>query len=235
MLIHLENISFTYDQRVILDEVSLAISASQIVTLIGPNGAGKSTLARIVLNLLSPTTGKRWIKPGLTVGYLPQVFSVDPIFPLTVKRLMRLAAPQKKCEGALEEVGVSHLKEATLSLLSRGELQRVLLARTLLRDPELLVLDEPLQGVDFSGELELYKLISNIRKIRGCGILMISHDLHIVMAATDWVVCLNKHVCCSGAPEMVIQHPEYQALFGQRKLEEVLFFSHTHNHRHDGS
>lgn len=223
-LIRCDNISFYRGQQLILDKVQLSVASGEIVTLIGPNGAGKTTLARIMLNLLSPTKGERWIKPDLTIGYLPQAFTPDPILPLTVKKLLQLTdSSQASIEQALAEVGVFHLLKANLADLSRGELQRVLLARTLLRKPEFLVLDEPLQGVDFAGEQELYRLIYGIKERYGCGVFIISHDLHVVMAATDKVICLNKHICCSGKPEAVAQHPEYLALF----------YSHTHNHSHD--
>lgn len=219
----------------VLSAVDMEVHEGEIVTLIGPNGAGKSTLVRVILGLLAPTRGKVWTRPGLRVGYVPQRMAIDPVLPLTVRRLLTLARPDSApAPGAvLDEVAAGELIDRSVHDLSGGEFQRVLLARALLREPELLVLDEPVQGVDFGGQLALYTLIGRLRRRRGMGVLLVSHDLHLVMAATDRVICLNQHVCCSGAPEAVSRLPEYAALFGPGAAEGLAVYSHVHDHEHD--
>ncbi|HEY5790124.1 MAG TPA: zinc ABC transporter ATP-binding protein ZnuC [Gammaproteobacteria bacterium] len=222
-------------RHLVLNGVGIAVDAGQIVTLIGPNGAGKSTLVKCLLGLLQPESGTVERQPGLRIGYLPQRVPVDPVLPLDVGRLLTLTRRASAAEqrGVLEEVGVAHLLRAQVSELSGGELQRVLLGRALLGHPDLLVLDEPTQGVDFSGQSEFYRLIARLRERHGCGVLMVSHDLHLVMAATDRVICLNQHVCCAGEPESVRQHPEYLALFGPRVAANLAVYAHHHDHAHD--
>ncbi len=233
VLLAARGISVTLRGRKVLDRVDLSVSRGEIVTLIGPNGAGKSTLVRVVLGLLRPDAGKVERAQGLRIGYMPQKLHVDPVLPLTVERFLTLArpAPPERLEAVLREVGAAALKEAPLQALSGGETQRVLLARAMLREPDLLVLDEPVQGVDITGQEELYRLIGAIRRRHGCAILMVSHDLHLVMRATDRVVCLNHHVCCSGTPGTVQADPSYAALFGQPTL--LTPYTHRHDHRHD--
>jgi zinc transport system ATP-binding protein len=175
-------------------------------------------------------------RPGLVVGYVPQRLHLDPTLPLPVRHFLALGGRRRdpaSLGAALAEVGAGHLAQALMSELSGGEFQRATLARALLRDPELLILDEPAQGVDFSGQLELYALIERLRDQRGCGVLLVSHDLHVVMGATDRVVCLNRHVCCSGEPETVSRHPEYVALFGPRAATGLAIYTHEHDHAHD--
>ena len=224
----------SYGGRVVLSGVDLAVAKGEIVTVIGPNGAGKTTLLRVLLGLLRPDAGTIDRPPGLRIGYLPQRMPIDPVLPLAVGRLMTLTrrAGRAEVRAALAETGVAHLERAAVATLSGGELQRVLLARALLGSPDLLVLDEPMQGVDFLGEAALYELIGTLRATRGCGVLMISHDLHVVMAATDRVICLNRHVCCAGTPDAVEQHPEYVRLFGRRTAASLAVYSHHHDHRH---
>jgi len=221
--------------RTILSHVDLTVSEREIVTLIGPNGAGKTMLLRLLLGLKAPDAGEVVRRPGLTVGYLPQKFTVDATLPLTVLRMLSLTSKAEKdvAKAHLEEVGAGHLGRALVHELSGGELQRVMLARALMRDPDLLVLDEPMQGVDFTGELDLYELIGRLRDRRGCGILLVSHDLHLVMASTDSVVCLNNHVCCAGRPETVSRDPKYLELFGSRAAESLAVYAHAHDHDHD--
>ena len=233
-LISVANLNFRIGEKTILQNVDLDISAGEILTLIGPNGAGKTTLVRILLDLIKPDTGEVTRKEGLSVGYLPQAFEVDPPLPLTVGRLLRLTQKPslRQMEESLEEVGAGNLMDRPVQSLSGGERQRVLLARALLRDPDLLVLDEPIQNVDINGQAELYRLIMKIRDDRGCGVLLISHDLHLVMAFTDLVVCLNKHVCGSGHPEAVSKHPAYLALFGKQAAENLAVYKHRHDHVH---
>jgi len=233
-LIEGSGISLVRGKRQVLDGVDLAVAPGEIVTLIGPNGAGKTTLVRILLGLVQPDGGKVQRRPDLRIGYLPQRLAIDPTLPLTVERFLTLADPgaRHRLDALLEEVGALRTRRQQLGELSGGELQRVLLARALCRNPELLVLDEPVQGVDFSGQIELFQLIGRIRDARGCGVLVISHDLHLVMSATDRVLCLNQHLCCSGAPEAVSRHPEYLRLFGPCAAAELAVYTHHHDHRH---
>jgi zinc transport system ATP-binding protein len=221
----------------LLDRVDVAVQRGETVTVVGPNGAGKTTLLRIAMGLLAPDAGTVWRQPNLRIGYVPQHFSLDPTLPLTVARWLSLSSsatvPQRS--AALAEVGAAGLDARALQELSGGELRRVLLARALLRQPELLVLDEPVQGVDMAGQADLYDLIARAASARGAGVLMVSHELHLVMAATDRVICLNRHVCCEGAPESVGKHPEYLALFGGTQPAGVAVYTHHHDHAHAAS
>lgn len=221
--------------RTILSDVDLDMHAGEILTLIGPNGAGKTTLVRALLGLERPDTGTVVRRPGLRIGYVPQRFDIDRTLPMTVTRFLALGDGARKARiaGVLEEVGAARVADSQIGQLSGGELQRVVLARALLNEPELLVLDEPVRGVDYVGEAELYGLIGRLRDARGLGVLLISHDLHVVMAQSDRVVCLNRHVCCSGVPETVAQHPEYTRLFGPEQARTFAVYQHHHDHRHD--
>lgn len=218
--------------RRILEGIDLAVDAGEIVTLIGPNGGGKSTLVKSVLGLVRPSAGRVERAAGLRIGYVPQKIAIGWSMPLTVGRLMTLTVRASRAAvlAALEETGVAHLVEAQAHTLSGGEFQRVLIARALLARPDLLVLDEPVQGVDFTGETALYGLISEVRSRRGCGVLLVSHDLHVVMAATDRVFCLNGHVCCAGVPAVVADDPAYARLFGPRA--GLAIYRHHHDHVH---
>lgn len=234
-LISGHGISLKLGNRVILDHVDIDVMPAEIVTLIGPNGAGKSSLVRVLLGLQAVTGGRIVRRNGLRVGYVPQRFPLAPNVPLDVERLLSLTlrpAPAD-IDAALAETGIAHLKKAAVASLSGGELQRALLARALLRKPELLVLDEPVQAVDFIGETKLYELIAEIRRRHGCGILMVSHDLHMVMADSDRVVCLNGHVCCEGGPETVRHDPEFVKLFGPQAARVIAAYSHHHDHDHE--
>jgi zinc transport system ATP-binding protein len=234
LLIEAQAITVRIGSSELLSAVDLDVRAGEAVSLVGPNGAGKTTLIRVLLGLLKPSAGRVWRQPRLVVGYVPQRFRIDPILPLTVRRFLTIGAGRRRDPvPALAAVGAGHLAQASMHELSGGELQRVVLARALLREPGLLILDEPAQGVDFNGQLELYELIERIRRERGCGVLLVSHDLHVVMGATDRVVCLNRHVCCSGAPETVSRHPEYVGLFGPRAAAALAIYSHDHDHAHD--
>lgn len=233
-LVSLEGAGVRRGGRWLVEGIDLAIRPGEIVTLIGPNGSGKSTTARMVTGVLRPDIGTVARRAGLTIGYVPQKLSIDWTLPLTVERLMSLTARHSRADtaAALASVGIPHLARSPVQQLSGGEFQRALLARAMLRRPDLLVLDEPVQGVDFSGEVALYELITRIRDETGCGILMISHDLHVVMAATDTVVCLNGHVCCTGSPQTVVRSPEYLKLFGPRAAETLAIYRHDHDHTH---
>lgn len=234
-LLNLDNISVTLGGRKILSNISLSLHSGKILTLLGPNGAGKSTLVRIVLGLIPPTSGKISGQKDLRIGYVPQKLHLDPTLPLTVERFMRLRPGVKKTDiiPTLSRVQAKHLIDMPMQKLSGGETQRVLLARALLNSPQLLVLDEPTQGVDVNGQVALYSLIENLRDELNCAVLMVSHDLHLVMAKTDVVLCLNQHICCSGAPEAVSEHPEFIAMFGPRGAKQLAIYHHHHNHQHD--
>ena len=235
ILVSAENLGVRRSGRWLVRGVNLAVRSGEIVTLIGPNGGGKSTTAKALLGLIAPQEGRRVVADHLSVGYMPQRFSVDWTLPLTVRRLMTLTHrhPSPQIVAALDAVGCAHLLERAVQALSGGEFQRVLLARALLRNPRLLVLDEPAQGVDVNGQAELYRLISDIRNRHQCGILLVSHDLHLVMSATDEVICLNQHVCCHGHPEQVSNDPAYLELFGKKDAETLAVYTHHHNHSHD--
>ena len=234
-LLSARGLTLTRGGRQILDAVDIDIAPGEIVTLIGPNGAGKTTLVRVLLGLEPADAGEVRRRPGLVVGYAPQRFDRDPAIPMTVARFLTLSrpAPAYRLREVLEEVGATRVIDQQLAGLSGGELQRVVLARALIRDPDVLVLDEPVRGVDYVGEAELYGLIGRIRTQRGLGVLLVSHDLHIVMAQSDRVLCLNRHVCCQGVPETVAQHPEYVRLFGAQTARAFAIYTHDHDHAHD--
>ncbi|HEY0124350.1 MAG TPA: metal ABC transporter ATP-binding protein [Rhizobium sp.] len=233
-LVSLHDVGIRRGGRWLVRGVDFSVSRGEIVTLIGPNGSGKSTSAKAAIGVLKPDEGSVERIAGLKVGYVPQKLAIDWTLPLSVHRLMTLTGPLPEAElrAALEAVGIAHLARAEVQHLSGGEFQRALLARAIARKPDLLVLDEPVQGVDFSGEIALYDLIKSIRNSEGCGILLISHDLHVVMAETDTVVCLNGHVCCRGTPQAVSQSPEYVRLFGTRAAQSLAIYSHHHDHTH---
>ena len=227
--------------RRILDGVDLAVSPGEIVTLIGPNGAGKSTLVRVLIGLERPDEGAVTARPGLRIGYSPQLLALDPALPLDVRRFLTLGTPagRERLAAVLARVGLAEpLLRRQMRALSGGEQHRVLLARALLREPDLLVLDEPLSGVDVSGQLELYALIDRIREETGAGVLLVSHDLHLVMARTDRVLCLDGHVCCAGRPVEVARDPAFVRLFGPRYGDVLAFYRHRadphHHHDHPG-
>ncbi len=234
-LISARGLEIVRSGRVILSDIDLDIHPREILTLIGPNGAGKTTLVRTLLGLERPDRGTVTRRPGLKIGYVPQRFDIDRALPMTVERFLLLGdgARKGRIKSVLEEVGAARVAGQQLGELSGGELQRVVLARALLNDPQLLVLDEPVRGVDYVGEAELYALIGRLRDTRGLGVILISHDLHVVMAQSNRVICLNRHVCCSGVPETVAQHPEYTRLFGPEQARNFAVYQHHHDHRHN--
>ena len=234
-LILLDNVSVEIKHQKILHNVSLSINTNQIVTLLGPNGAGKSTLVKVILGLMPYTSGKITRLDNLTIGYVPQSIKLNPTLPITVKRFMCLNKQlnNKNILNILSMVKAEYLIDKSMHQLSGGELQRVLLAQALAKRPQLLILDEPTQGVDVNGQVLLYDLISNAKTQFNCGILMVSHDLHLVMAKTDEVICLNHHICCSGTPASVSNDPEFISLFGQQGASQIAVYKHHHNHQHD--
>lgn len=233
-LIKAEHIGLKINQRQILDDISLTISAGEILTLVGPNGSGKTTLVRVLLGLVGTDNGALQKKEGLVIGYMPQKLHIDSVLPMSVMRFLKMGiqATQAEIKQMSISLGIEALLGQAVQSVSGGEFQRVLLTRALLRKPDLLVLDEPAQGVDINGQQQLYQLISKIRDDYGCGVLMVSHDLHLVMEATDQVLCLNTHICCTGHPEAVSKHPEYLKLFGS-SLDGMAVYTHNHNHTHD--
>lgn len=234
-LISLSNVSVIFDDKRILDTISLSLLKNTITTLIGPNGAGKSTLVKTIIGLIKPTEGKITRTPNLRIGYVPQKLKLNESLPMRVDRFLRMnqGISEHEIEQTLELVGAKKLHFANMHTLSGGETQRILIANAVLKKPNLLVLDEPVQGVDVNGQLELYRLISSLKERLNCAILMVSHDLHLVMAQTDEVICLQHHICCSGAPDTISSHPSYLAMFGKKEREQLALYHHNHNHEHD--
>ena len=233
ILVKLNNVGFRQNKKWLVEGVSLEVKKGKIITLIGPNGSGKSTTAKIALGIYKDIEGSVE-KNTNRVGYVPQKITIDWTLPLRVKDFMILTEvlKEEEIDDALSLTGVMHLKNKNLGNLSGGEFQRVLLARAISKKPELLVLDEPVQGVDYTGEIALYELIKKISDTLNCGILLISHDLHTVMTATDHVVCLNGHVCCSGTPIDVAKNNAYKTLFGEQASQILSIYEHKHDHEH---
>jgi zinc transport system ATP-binding protein len=231
-LVRARHVSYRRQGRLLLDGIDVAVARGEIVTLIGPNGAGKSTLVRLLLGLLAPDEGEVRRVPGLRIGYAPQHLAIDPVLPLSVRHFLTLggAAERRLLTAVLDRVGVPGMLDAPMAALSGGELQRVLLARALLRTPDLLVLDEPLSSVDIGGQAQLYRLIGDVRDETGAGVLLVSHDLHLVMARTDRVLCIDRHVCCSGHPVEVARDPAFARLFGTPLAEAVALYHHDLHH-----
>ena len=229
-----EGLGVTLRGRQLLRQVDFTLEPGQILTVIGPNGAGKTTLVRLALGLLKPTAGFISRAPGLRIGYMPQRLTLPDSMPLTVRRFLTLGGGGHAAVlRNAAETGITRLLDQPMPGLSGGETQRVLLARALMGDPDLLMLDEPVQGIDINGQGELYRLIVRLRDERGCAVMMVSHDLHLVMAATDQVLCINQHVCCSGHPDMVTRHPAYLDLFGEIDADTLAVYTHHHDHQHD--
>lgn len=220
----------------VLKGVSLAVEPGEIVTILGPNGSGKSTLLRALLGILPLSSGEVMRAPELRIGYVPQRLAIDPSLPMTVRRFLSLPVrvPDDRAAAALRRVGVPEVGQRQMAELSGGQFQRVLLARALLSDPQVLILDEPTQGLDQPGEAAFYRLIEEVRGDTGVAVLMVSHDLHVVMAASDRVICLNHHICCEGTPRVVSSAPEYRALFGLGTRGALALYRHEHDHSHEG-
>ena len=236
MLIEARDISVALAGVEVLSQVTMSLTEGEIVTILGPNGSGKSTLLRALLGIVPLTSGTVTRAPGLRLGYVPQRLAVDASLPMTVRRFLSLPVRVTDADAtqALARVGVPDVAAQQMSGLSGGQFQRVLLARALLSRPQLLVLDEPTQGLDQSGEAAFYRLIAEVRAETGAAVLMVSHDLHVVMAASDRVICLNHHICCEGTPRVVSNAPEYRALFGLGTQGALALYQHHHDHSHEG-
>jgi zinc transport system ATP-binding protein len=234
-LIAAEGLGVTLGARQVLQGVTLRIAAGEIVTLVGPNGSGKSTLLRALLGIVAPSAGRVVRAAGLRIGYVPQRLALDAAMPLTARRFLSLPTrvPTAEAMAALARTGVADCADRPMTGLSGGQLQRVLLARALLGAPQLLMLDEPTQGLDQPGVAAFYRLLEEVRRETGAAVLLVSHDLHVVMAASDRVICLNGHVCCEGTPQVVSAAPEYRALFGQGTGGALALYRHEHDHAHD--
>jgi len=234
-LIDAENVTVRLGGQTVLEAVDFRIARGEIVTVVGPNGSGKSTLIRTLVGALRPARGRVRRAPGLSIGYVPQRLHLDETMPVTVGRFLDLPDPQppEAVAAVLARVGLPGLVGHSLRGLSGGQFQRVLLARALLRDPDILVLDEPTQSLDQPGTAEFYKLIEQVRAETGCAVLMVSHDLHVVMSASDRVICINGHVCCEGTPTVVSAAPEYRALFGPGTGGTMALYRHEHDHGHE--
>lgn len=230
-MISIQNLSVKLQDRWVLKDISFEIGQGEVVTLVGPNGSGKTTLLRALLRLIVPTEGTIEVNPVLRIGYMPQSLHIDPTMPLTVERFLTLGKLTLD-RPMLKHLKVEGLLATAMQHLSGGEMQRVLLARALMRKPNFLVLDEPVQGVDVNGQAQLYQLIAEMSESLHASVLMVSHDLHLVMAQTDRVICLNQHICCSGSPDMVAQDPAFIQMFGQA-APSLALYSHTHDHSHD--
>ncbi|MDH2999935.1 zinc ABC transporter ATP-binding protein ZnuC [Chelonobacter oris] len=234
-LIELQNICVSFDSKIVLDNISLRLYPNSVTTIVGPNGGGKSTLLKVLLKLIRPNSGTVKSKAKLRIGYVPQKIHLDQALPLTVAKFLSLKQHLKSQQLAeiLQRLSIQRLAQQNMHKLSGGEMQRVLLARALLNRPELLVLDEPVQGVDIAGQAELYQLIRESKNRIDCAVLMVSHDLHLVMANTDQVLCINQHLCCAGTPETVSEHPDFIQYFGDQFAQNFALYTHHHNHKHN--
>lgn len=234
MLVELQQVELKARARVILENINLSVGQGEVVTIVGPNGCGKSMLIKIILGLVKPTFGTVNLRQKMRIGYMPQNLALESLMPLTVERFLQLSprATKEKCQRFANELNITHILNNPVNAISGGERQRTLLARALLNDPELLVLDEPAQGIDINGQATMYDYIVAMRDKLQCSIIMVSHDLHLVIAGTDKVICLNQHICCSGCPEEITKHPEFINIFGEQVATSLALYTHKHDHEH---
>ena len=235
MLIKISNLEVKYGSKFVLKNMNLSLNAGEIVTIVGPNGSGKTTLFKAIIGTVPLSKGTIEINPNLRIGYVPQQLKIDQTLPITVERFLKLSNInfEKSLDKTELILGSKDLLDVQINSLSGGEMQRVLLARALINDPQVLLLDEATRGLDQPGVAAFYRKIENIRKSTNCAILMISHDLHVVMRSSDRVICVNGHICCQGTPEIVATSPEYQALFGGDVDGTFALYRHHHDHKHD--
>lgn len=233
-LVEMRGVDVTVGGHAALHGIDMSIAPGEIVTVVGPNGSGKTTLMRTILGALRPARGNLWRAPDLRIGYVPQALKVDATLPMTAERFLSLPRRRARADvrAALERAGVAGVADRSMAALSGGQARRVMLARALMDAPALLILDEPTAGLDQPGAAAFYREIERVRSVEGCAVLMVSHELHVVMAASDRVICLNGHVCCQGAPEAVADAPEYRALFGAGTGGALALYKHAHDHRH---
>lgn len=235
-LISVANMSVSFGGATVLHGINMSVEPGEIVTIVGPNGSGKSTLLKTIVGAVQPSSGNVQRRAGLRIGYVPQKLAIDTTLPMTVRRFLDLPSrtSEEEARDAMQWAGIEGIGQRQLSSLSGGQFQRTLLSRALLNKPEILILDEATQGLDQPGAAAFYDLIANLKAELGCAVLMVSHELHVVMAASDRVICLNGHVCCEGAPEVVVSAPEYRALFGSGTAGALALYRHEHDHHHHG-